>query len=409
MKFLNFLSSNKNPIKLFLIFGKMSSEQKLAPSSSQQLSTANEKKLYLKDIVNAFLAYDSLKDKVSALEKGQQLTVEGMVIDKTVLRTMRSDIMDRIKNLDKVFSTTKAKKSKVLENGEVAKPRRNGFDNPVYVSQYIVDFFTKNQTSLGVDPKTGKLLSALLTNLNNKKLTSSTILTNLWTIYSSYTQKSQVSVQAMELDPKTNKQKKVSYLTADQNMHNCFGAAGSNTFAYLTSKPHEVSAKTGKDKTVFNPSRFAYTGWQSIFSHNSLSADKQGLFHLSPQQDAHLKLLKEWSNLSTKSADKLSENDKIIIQCVNAGVLPNGATPEQQNLVRSYISAKADLDSLDNEKQTASDALQSLKAAAGVTEKKGRGKKTEQTVAAVQQQNGFLPLSGSSMAMPLSMAVPTMK
>jgi hypothetical protein len=364
-----------------------------------RFSSVTEFKNYLKTITESVNGLLTLTEKVHDLKDKEVLMVGGVQIDKSSLRSMRSDINNKIKELYKAYSAGKAKKSKAPANGAEPKVRKNGFDNPVYVSKHVVDFFTKNAASLGVDAKTARALASTLQSLSTKNLTTSNILTKLWSIYALHTQKDKIVAHSNEVDSK-GKPKVVSYYHADDNMKQCFGASGSNTFAFLSAKPQ----KTGKNEKllpIFTPDHFAYTAWQSIYSHNKLS--EAGVFTLSAEQAANLKNMNEWKNLSTKKPETLTPEEKVYFQCViQKGFAPN-MTAEQQAKVRAYLAAKTEVDQLALENDAVSASLEAHKLASPAPVKKGRAKKAvaAPAVNGVPAGNGFLPIGMT--------AVPLMK
>ena len=86
-----------------------------------------------------------------------------------------------------------------------------------------------------MDPVTKRAVAALVQSLSTQHLTTSTILTMLWSIYALHTQRSNIIAVTPGTDSK-GKPKEVQYYHADQNMKTCFGPSGSNTFAYLATK-----------------------------------------------------------------------------------------------------------------------------------------------------------------------------
>lgn len=369
----------------------MSVEQE-TKSAITTVETLNDFKSLLKELKNSFHSYDTIKDEVSKLKSGEQYQFHGMTIDKVALRQMKTDIGNRISDLYRYFGKGgKAKKVKSTDEKD-AKPRKNGFDNPVYVSKFIVDFYTKNPSILGNDAS-GRPIAPQLASLVSGGLTTSTILTNLWSIIL-HTQKTKIISTVQELDTKTGKTKDVTFYHADDNMKNHFGSAGSNTFTFLSSKP----GKIGKDKKAlpsFNPDRFAYTGWQSIFAHNKLATDKAGAFNLSKDHENMLTVLKEYRNLTTRNTP-LTPDESIIVQSVEKGAPPAGATQEQLAKVRNYMVAKQHLDRLAQEKAIVTAALSNLKSLNPPAPKKSKTK-------AKVDVNGSVPSAITSMSNGLTM------
>lgn len=376
-----------------------------AEETKKEIANVSEFKTHLKEIVDSFTSYDSLHEKVLSLKTGQALVVNGVTVDKAALRSMKSDICTSIKDLHKYFRASKAKKAKSDDPNAPKSARVSGFDNPIYVSQHVVDFYLKNQASLGLDPKTGRAFEQLLLSLKTKRLTTSRILTCLWTIYYSYTQNSQISVHTTELDAKTGKPKEVKYLRADTNMRTCFGPAGSNTFNHLTTRPPKISAKTNKPTQAFNPERFAYTAWQMILSHNRLTPEGAGAFNLPADLQNNLRSMNEWNKLSRKDQTKLTEEEKIIIQSVQSKSFHPQTTPEQRTRITAYVAAKQDLDQLELEKKVAVEALGVLKG----PDTGKKGKKTASNGVAIANGSPLksVPFSGSSV--PVPNMVPLMK
>jgi hypothetical protein len=384
----------------------MSAVEQKSETQITTVSNLSDFKALLKQLKNSFHSYDVLKDKVSELKTGQQYQVGDTVIDKAALKQMKTDIGNAISDLYRYYGAGgKAKKSKASSENKESKPRKNGFDNPVYVSKYIVDFYTKNPQILGTD-STGKPIASQLLSLVQGGLTTSTILTNLWSIIL-HTQKSQIVSTVQEIDPRTKKPRDVSFYHADNNMRAYFGPSGSNTFAFLAAKP----SKVGKDEQPlppFNPDRFAYTAWQSIFAHNKLASDKTGVFQLSAEHANMLNLLKEYKNLSTKDPVKLTPEETLILSCVEKGSMPPNPTQEQSVRIRNYIGAKQILDRLAQEKDIVSATLKSLKALNPAPPKKSKAKavaassNSGSSVASVGPTgNGFsAPSFGSSFAVP---------
>lgn len=361
--------------------------------------TDAEYKAHLKQIAESVDSLFKLHDRVSELKAGEVLTAkvgadQTTQIDKSSLRSMKTDICNQIKDLYKFRKAhAKAKRVKAADGEE--KTRNNGFDNPVYVSQHVVNFFTQNQASLSLDPVTKRAVAALVQSLSTKHLTTSTILTMLWSIYALHTQRSNIIAVTPGTDSK-GKPKEVQYYHADQNMKTCFGPSGSNTFAYLATKER----KDGKAIPPFNPENFHYTGWQSIFAHNKCS--EVGQFPLTAEQATNLKHLTEWKALAHKKEALLTAEDKLIIQCVNTRQFAPSLNNEQKQRVQVFVQAKSELDQLQAEKVAVKAVLEAHKAAAPEAPKKtGRGKKAAAASVAAPVANGFIPVAG--------MQVPHMK
>lgn len=362
----------------------MSLEVKSAPVDAAAAAPVDLKER-VKSICDSIDNLFILHDKVHELKPGEALNLGGITVDKGVLRSMKTDLKNSVKEIPKIFSAKqKRTKTEKVDDGTPPKVRKNGFDTPAYVSPHVVRFFTQNQASLGLDPKSNRALNSLLQSLTTEGLTTSTILTYLWSIYSKHTQHDKVSGQLQELDAK-GKPKTVSYYRADDNMKACFGPTGSNTFAALSAKPVKAG-KNGKMIPSFNPDRFSYTVWQSIFSHNKLTdADKPGAFRLSPDQAANLKGLDGWRNLCYAAPESLQERDRLVLQSVQAGNFLGNLTAQEQQQVRDFLKAKQKLTQLEAEKQIVHDVHAHYKAAseAAAPKKVGRGKKAQEAVAQV--------------------------
>jgi hypothetical protein len=341
------------------------------PASTEfSISTKTELSTYLSDIVKSVDNYIQIKDQLATVEKGQQLQVNGVVLDKTKLRAMHSQIVKSIEGIAKHVSLKQAKKVKA--DGVNAKPRSNGFDNPVFVNKYIVRFFTERAESLGLDPQTRQALNALLPLLVKNELTTSSILTSLWTIYTNV-QKDKISTVVKEVDSKTNKEKETKYYHADDNMMKCFGPSGSSTFSRLSAKPSKIS-KAGKELQPFNPARFSYTGWQSIYSDNKLSLTGVGENKLTPERDLLLKNMKEWKTLVHLTGADLTAEKQADITAVTTRQIPANASAEKKAYLTNLINAKAYHDQLVVERDIVANALKTINAAKPVTVKKSRAK-----------------------------------
>ena len=180
---------------------------------------------------------------------------------------------------------------------------------------------------------------------------------------------------ATELDTKSQKPKQVSFYRADTNMAGCFGPSGSGTFARLSAKAPKTG-KNGKILLSFNPERFQYTGWQSIFSDNKLNPAGTGEFALSPERENSLKAMKEWKALSSTPENELTQDQRTLIHYVNLGQVPSGANAEQTVQLRSWMQAKADWTGLQNERATVTSALTAIKESNPTPAKKRGGAKT---------------------------------
>jgi hypothetical protein len=335
------------------VSGTSHSEQPTETVGSK-ITNVNEFKEHLKNITQSLDVFNALKDKVSVLKEGEGLNLSGVIIDRTKLRQMFSDLKKQILELHKYFGKEKSKRSKVKADGTEETTRKVGFNYPVYVSKYVVDFFVRNEATLGVDPITRQSISSQIRYLREKGLTTSGILTSLWTIY-----KERLKEIETVVNEKNGKPKQVSFFKADAHMTQCFGPAGSNTFERLTSREQKTNRR-GALVPPFNPSRFHYTAWQSIYSDNTLGGAKSVL-SLSKEQAEHLAAMKEWRSLRDKDESKLTTDEKVIIQCVNMGQFPQGNTdPAFQLKLRSYMQAKVDFDELDRETKVASAAKDAI-------------------------------------------------
>ena len=335
--------------------GSSQSAPQPTESVGKGISSSNEFKEHLKNITNALDAYSHLKDKVNALKEGEGIKLGETVVDRTKLRQMLSDIKKSILELHKYYGKEKAKRSKAkATDGSEPTTRKVGFNYPVYVSKHVVDFFVRNEATLGVDPTTKQTIASQIKFLREKNLTTSGILTSLWTIY-----KERLKVIETGVNEKTGKPKQISYFKADDYMNSCFGVAGSNTFSRLSARDTKVN-KRGELVPAFNPARFQYTAWQSIYSDNTLGEANKP-FLLSAEQKSHLASMKEWRSLRDKAESALTPDERVIVQCVNAGVFPQGnIDPAFQLKLRSYMQAKADYDELNRETLFASTAKDAI-------------------------------------------------
>lgn len=335
--------------------------------SVKGISTPAEFKEHLKNITTSLDSFIAIKEKVSTLKEGEGLKLGEVIIDRAKLRAMFSDLKKSILELHKYYGKDKAKRSKAKTEDGSKPSRRVGFNYPVFVSKHVVDFFVKNEAVLGVDPNTRQTISSQIKFLREKGLTTSGILTSLWTIY-----KERLKVIENVLNEKTGKPKQISYFKADDHMIACFGPAGSNTFARLSAREPKTN-KRGTVNPSFNPARFTYTAWQSIYSDNTLGGAKSG-FTLSPEQKNYIDTMKEWRSLSDKDESKLTPDEKVIIQCVNTGVFPQGNTdPAFQLKLKGYMQAKLDFEELQRETAFAAAAKDAINPP---KEKKGKAAKT---------------------------------
>jgi hypothetical protein len=336
----------------------------------QEFKVTNKAELqtHLDNITTSLDNYISIKDRLENVEKGQQLQVNGLTIDKNKLKAMHNQIVKSIKEIPKYVTFPKKAKAK----SDDAKPRSNGFDNPVFVNKHIVKFFTENPASLGLDPKTRQALNALLPLLVKSELTTSSILTSLWTIYTNV-QKDKVSTTVSETDAKTNKVKETKFYHADDNMNRHFGPQGSNTFAVLSAKPAKVG-KNDKVLPAFNPSKFSYTAWQSIYSNNKLSLTGAGENKLTPERDALLKAMKEWKTLSNLSGTDLTLEKQADISAINTRIIPPSATPEKRAYLTNLMNAKQYHDQLILERDIVSNTLKTINDSKPKPAKKSRAK-----------------------------------
>lgn len=367
----------------------------------KEVSFANvsEFNAHLKAMCNAFDALNMLADKIHDVKAG-----EAPPIDKATLRSMRTDFKNQIKDLKKHFGTKSKRARKTEEaDGTPKVPRRSGFDTPTYVSPHMIAFFTQNAQHLGLDPKTRQQLANLL-NCLRRGLTTSTILTDLWAIYAIFVESNKLNVKASEVDAK-GKPKIVSYYRADDNMRRCFGPTGSNTFLHLAS----AAPKVGKNHKIvqpFNPDRFQYITFQSIFSHNRLlSAEKPGAFHLNPAQQASLNAMNAWLQLTKVAPEALPADKRKIYDAVVSGQLAPGTTAEEVKLIQQCVDARRELAELEAEQKIVTDAHAAYKTAAeaAAPPKKagGRGKRAPAAVVVggvpvVNAPVGLLPVTNGA-------------
>lgn len=342
----------------------------VVPSTSTDvvLSSKNDLTSYLASVKDSIDSYIAIKDQLAEVQKNEQLQVNGVIIDKTKLNAMHKQIHRSIENIAKYVVIKPGKKVK----GDSTKPRSNGFDNPVFVNKHVVRFFTENSASLGVDPKTRQSLNTLLPLLTKNNLTTSSILTSVWTIYTNV-QKDKITAVATEIDAKTNKSKETKYYHADDNMNKCFGPLGSGTFARLSARAPKIS-KAGKELPSFNPNRFSYTGWQSIYSDNKLSLEGAGENKLDPQNDALLKYMKEWKTLSHLAGVELTAEKQADINAVNTKQIPATASPEKRQYLSNLMNAKVYYDQLIVERDIVANALKFINDNKPVPVKKSKAK-----------------------------------
>src|SRR5438105_12441298 len=171
--------------------------------SAVDLAITNKTELnaHIDELVNSFKNYVNIRDAVTHVEKGKVLQVDGKTVDNTYLKNAGESFEKALRNLSKAVVPKKVKSESAR-----AKTKNSGFDNPVYVNKYIVKFFTERADILGLDPKTKQALNALLPCLVKHQLTTSSILTTLWTIYTNV-QKDKITVVEVKADPKTGKPK----------------------------------------------------------------------------------------------------------------------------------------------------------------------------------------------------------
>jgi hypothetical protein len=336
-------------------------------SNDVTISNKNDLNTRLNEIKESFGNYVSIRDSLANVEKGKVLQVDGKTIDGAYLKNMKESIDKSIMNLSKQVVPKKVKS----ETG-APKSRNSGFDNPVFVNKHVVKFFCERADTLGLDPKTRQALNALLPSLTKYELTTSSILTTLWTIYTN-TQVDKITASETKVDPKTNKTKQVKYYKADDNMIRSFGSQGSNTFSRLSGKEAKTS-KNGKVLEPFNPNKFGYTAWQSIYADNKLSAEKTGDMKLTADRDNLLKAMKEWKTLSHKAENELTPENKADLIAVNTRQIPVTASADKKSYLQLLTMAKAYCDQLSNERNIVAEALKVINESKPVAVKKSRTK-----------------------------------